>query len=164
MLAVLLIEEAPVTTMKSLGDRLRARRRELDRTIAQVAEAAGLSLPYVSNLERGHGNPTLEALQALAAALEVSVGDLLDTGDGEDVIRDLALADLPNSLQRFSGGDRFRTVVQRLAAAQHEAVDDMRRQVLVGMANAPRRSTGEPTEEDWRRLLDTYTLMLNQDE
>ncbi len=38
----------------------------------------------------------------------------------------------------------------------------MRRKLLIGMVNAPRRSSGEPTEEDWRRLLDTYRLILEQ--
>jgi DNA-binding XRE family transcriptional regulator len=47
---------------ETIGHRLRARRVELGRTLAEVAEQSGLSLPYVSNLERGRGNPTLDAL------------------------------------------------------------------------------------------------------
>ena len=43
---------------RGLGARLRARRLALGMTLAEVAERAGLSLPYVSNLERGRGNPT----------------------------------------------------------------------------------------------------------
>ena len=39
--------------------------------MSEVAEQSGLSLPYVSNLERGRGNPTLDALRALAKALDV---------------------------------------------------------------------------------------------
>jgi hypothetical protein len=31
---------------------------------------------------------------------------------------------------------------------------------MVGMASAPRRSQGEPTSEDWRRLLDVYSVIL----
>ena len=49
---------------ETIGSRLRARRVELGLTLAQVAEQAGLSLPYISNLERGRGNPTLDALNA----------------------------------------------------------------------------------------------------
>jgi transcriptional regulator with XRE-family HTH domain len=151
-----------MTTMKTLGERLRARRRELGLNISQVADAAGLSLPYVSNLERGHGNPTLEALRSLATALDMPITGLLDAGEPEEVLADLALASLPPSLERFSKTDRFEAAVQRLADAEKGEPTAMRRKLLIGMVNAPRRSTGEPTEEDWRRLLDTYRLILEQ--
>jgi hypothetical protein len=36
----------------------------------------------------------------------------------------------------------------------------MRQRLLVGMVSAPRRGSGDPTEEDWRRLLDVYSLIL----
>ena len=42
---------------ETIGQRLRARRVELGRTLAEVAEQAGLSLPYVSNLETRTGQP-----------------------------------------------------------------------------------------------------------
>jgi transcriptional regulator with XRE-family HTH domain len=153
-----------MTSMKTLGDRLRARRRDLDMTIAEVAEAAQLSLPYVSNLERGRGNPTLDALRALAAALEMPIADLLDEGEEQEVLVSIALASAPPSLARFARKDAFDAVAKRLAAAQQIDTEEMRRRLLFGMANAPRRSTGEPNEEDWRRLLDAYRLILEQEE
>ena len=60
-----------------LGSRIRARRTALGLTLAEVAERADLSLPYVSNLERGRGNPTLDALRSVAGALQQSVSDLV---------------------------------------------------------------------------------------
>jgi len=30
------------------------------------------------------------------------------------------------------------------------------------MASSPQRSSGEPTEEDWRRILDAYSLILKK--
>jgi transcriptional regulator with XRE-family HTH domain len=152
-----------MTTIKSLGEHLRARRRELGLTLGEVASIAGLSLAYVSNLERGHGNPTLDALRALAAALEMPMNGLLDEGDTEAVVANLALASVPASLDRFAKSERFTAMVERLADLQAEPPDEMRRRLLVGMANAPRRASGEPSEEDWRRLLDTYRLMLEPD-
>jgi transcriptional regulator with XRE-family HTH domain len=145
--------------MPSLGDRIRARRVGLGLTLASVAERAGLSLQYVSNLERGRGNPTLEALTALAAALEVTLGDLLAEGEqagGEDLV----LAQAPPSLMQFARSARFRSAVERLASDHSCAEDDMRRRLLIGMTSAPRRSTGDPTDDDWRRLLDVYSLIL----
>lgn len=60
----------------NLGPRVRGRRRELGLTLARVAEESGLSVPYVSLIERGESNPTLSALQGLAAALGLSMPEL----------------------------------------------------------------------------------------
>ncbi|MGC1281309.1 MAG: helix-turn-helix transcriptional regulator, partial [Streptosporangiaceae bacterium] len=46
---------------EELGRRLRARRSAQGRTLASVAMQAGLSVPYVANLENGRGNPTLSS-------------------------------------------------------------------------------------------------------
>ena len=147
---------------RGLGGRLRARRLALDMTLAEVADAAGLSLPYVSNLERGRGNPTLDALRSLAAALDQSLPDLLGDDDAESSFdpQDLVLDQAPSSLRSFTQTTRFREVVSWLAS-QHEIPEaEMRRRLMIGMASAPRRSTGDPTEDDWRRLLDAYSLIL----
>ena len=132
-------------------------------TLAQVADESGLSLPYVSNLERGRGNPTLDALRAVAAALQQSVTDLL----GEDVSEDsfdpaeLVLAGAPDSLIRFTRSAEFQNVLKRLASEQDVPVEEMRKRLTIGMASAPRRSAEGPTEQDWRRLLDAYSLILS---
>jgi transcriptional regulator with XRE-family HTH domain len=52
-----------------LSAELRDRRKAANRTIASVAVDAGLSVPYIANLENGRGNPTLAALDRLATAL-----------------------------------------------------------------------------------------------
>lgn len=145
-----------------LGERLRSRRRKLGLTIAQVAERAGLSLPYVSNLERGRGNPTLDVLTSLAAVLDLPMAQLV--GNGRDDVSgdplERFLASIPPTLDRFSNTEDFVREVQGLARSKGEKYDDLRQRVLLGMATAPRRSTGEPTLDDWRRLLDVYTLIL----
>lgn len=148
----------------SLGVRLRARRKELGLTLAQVAELAELSLPYISNLERGHGNPTVEALRDLSAALDIPIGQLLD-GDAEADLVDAAnlyLANLPPTLESFSKTREFREAIEELARRQNEDEQDMKVRVLLGMAASPRRSSGDPTTSDWTRLLDVYRLILGQ--
>ncbi|WP_419849980.1 helix-turn-helix domain-containing protein [Candidatus Poriferisocius sp.] len=154
--------EDATADIKSLGARLRARRMALGLTLAQVAEDSGLSLPYVSNLERGHGNPTLDALRAISGALQQSLSDILgdEIPEGSFDPAELVLADAPSSLQAFTRTDRFLEVVDRLAESQGVSADEMRTRLMVGMASAPRRSTGDPAEEDWRRLLDAYSLIL----
>ena len=52
--------------MKTRGERLKARRKELGLTLKQVSEAVKISLPGVQNLERGEVMPSLEIGLALA--------------------------------------------------------------------------------------------------
>ena len=147
--------------MDDLKDRIRSRRLALDLTLAQVAERASLSLPYIANLERGRGNPTVAALRKIAAALDLPASALL-AGDEANLADpgELALASMPRSLREFSRTERFAAEVEKLAATQQRPVEEVRRMILVGMASAPRRSQGEPTATDWQRLLDTYILIL----
>ena len=150
------------STSTSLGKRLRSRRVALGLTLADASARAGLSLPYVSNLERGRGNPTIDALRSLADALDLEVGELVG-GDGSGEALDtssLVLADAPPSLGEFTRSGRFEAVARRLAVHQGLSLDEMRTKLMVGMASAARRSQGEPTSDYWRRLLDVYSVIL----
>ena len=53
-----------------LGDVLRERRQGLGLTLREVSELARISLGYISEIERGHKEPSSELLSALAGALE----------------------------------------------------------------------------------------------
>lgn len=64
-----------------LHERLRELRNERNYRLKDVAHVAGISLPYLSDLERGRTNPSLETLQTIAAAYEISVQDLLEGVD-----------------------------------------------------------------------------------
>jgi len=61
----------------SLGLRIRAHRLERRLTQEQLAEKIERSVEAVSNLERGRSLPNAATLHRLAAALDVSVEDLL---------------------------------------------------------------------------------------
>lgn len=60
-----------------LGNRLRETRRARKMTQSALAEHVGLGPAYISMIECGRSNPTLEVMGALAAALGVTVPDLL---------------------------------------------------------------------------------------
>jgi transcriptional regulator with XRE-family HTH domain len=66
-----------------MGAKAERRRTELGLTLREVAYHAGLSLPYVANLEKGRGNPTVETIVRVAVALDVSVAYLLGTSSGD---------------------------------------------------------------------------------
>lgn len=57
----------------SLGRALRQRRKEIGKTMRQVAREAGLSEGFVSQVERGLSTPSLISLCNLASSLEASV-------------------------------------------------------------------------------------------
>jgi mannose-6-phosphate isomerase-like protein (cupin superfamily) len=53
-------------------------------SLAQVAELAGVSTSFVSQVERGVANPTLATLKSLVEALGSSVGALLEVDGSAD--------------------------------------------------------------------------------
>jgi transcriptional regulator with XRE-family HTH domain len=134
-----------------LGRRLRARRLAQERTLASVAVDAGLSVPYVANLESGRGNPTFGALHGLARALDVTLADL--------VREDEAAPAPPASLVEFTAGPRFGREVQRLAREERSDAPLVRAQVLAAMAAMAAGLTRRFDELDWHRVLDLIVLV-----
>lgn len=61
---------------RQLGQRIRAFRKQANLTIEQLAEQANLDTQYVGFIERGQGKPSLDALQRIAKALGVEIGEL----------------------------------------------------------------------------------------
>ena len=64
---------------------IRRLRREQGRTLSELARASGVAKATLSALEAGKGNPTIETLSSLAAALGVPFGELLAGGAPEPV-------------------------------------------------------------------------------
>jgi transcriptional regulator with XRE-family HTH domain len=60
----------------SLGDYLREQRQTARLSLRQLSELAGVSNPYLSQIERGLKKPSAEILQQLAKGLEVSAESL----------------------------------------------------------------------------------------
>src|SRR5215467_7353253 len=68
-----------------LGDVLRRTRREQRRTLADVARAARVSMPYLSEIERGRKEASSEVLGAICDALRIELSDLLAQA-GRDLV------------------------------------------------------------------------------
>ena len=88
-------------TVGSLGDYLREQRLANRLSLRQLADAAGVSNPYLSQIERGLRRPSAEVLQSIAKALRISAETLyvqagiLNPEDGE--ARDVELSVLADS-------------------------------------------------------------------
>ncbi|MCX2927557.1 helix-turn-helix domain-containing protein [Streptomyces sp. NEAU-W12] len=86
----------------NLGDYLREQRRNAQLSLRQLADAAGVSNPYLSQIERGLRKPSAEVLQQVAKALRISAETLyvragiLDAERNRDDVetRAVILADL----------------------------------------------------------------------
>ncbi|MFF7236604.1 helix-turn-helix domain-containing protein [Streptomyces collinus] len=66
-----------------VGEVLRRERLAQERTLRDVAEEARISLPYLSEIERGRKEASSEVLAAAAHALGLGLGDLLSRTHGE---------------------------------------------------------------------------------
>jgi XRE family aerobic/anaerobic benzoate catabolism transcriptional regulator len=144
----------------TLGERIRARRQRAQWKLKDLAKETGLSVPYLSDLERDQGaNPTLETLRTIATALGCDLTELLADGGGQPG-NDVPLS---VSLQRFVDSTNFSNQIQRLAQRLNRPADEeLRSQVVNFLANAPRRSSGELSKTDWNQILDFYMVIADR--
>ncbi len=68
-----------------LGGAVRTQRRALGLTLVDVAGRAGLSHPFLSQLERGLARPSMRSLSAIASALGTSAQALLAAAEAAPV-------------------------------------------------------------------------------
>ena len=62
----------PVAAVRHLGEFIREQRRSSQISVRELAKTAGMSNPYLSQIERGLRKPSAEILQQLAKALRIS--------------------------------------------------------------------------------------------
>jgi transcriptional regulator with XRE-family HTH domain len=154
-----------------VGRQLRALRTASGRTVASVAADAGLSVPYIANLENGRGNPTVAALSQLAAALGMRLAISLvpadDADDADDADGDAAgdgagappAGRVPASLVRLGRTDRFRRTAQLMAGPLGADEAEVSAQLVSVLAAAAATLRRDLAEADWWRLLDALLLV-----
>ncbi|MGA3083844.1 MAG: helix-turn-helix transcriptional regulator [Thermodesulfobacteriota bacterium] len=64
--------------LKKFGKRVREERLKLNLSQEKLAERAGLHRTYIGMIERAEKNITLENIDRIASALEISIKNLLD--------------------------------------------------------------------------------------
>ena len=65
-----------------IGEVLRDERRAQQRTLADVARSASVSLPYLSEVERGRKEISSDLLDAVTDALDITLIDVLERSVG----------------------------------------------------------------------------------
>lgn len=139
----------------NLGEYLREQRRTAQLSLRQLAEAAGVSNPYLSQIERGLRKPSAEVLQQVAKALRISAETLyvragiLDEREREELeTRAVILADP-------SINERQKSVLLQIYASfrkengfEDESVDPDAEEGRASGADAPLSADGGAADTD----------------
>lgn len=141
----------------AIGSQLRSRRAAAGRTVASVAADAGLSVPYIANLENGRGNPTTAALTRLAEALGLRL--VVSLVPGEEQAGVSASPEMPASLVRLGRTARFRQAVKVIATAEDLDAGEFAVQLIAALALIAQSLGRDLAEADWWRLLDALLLV-----
>jgi transcriptional regulator with XRE-family HTH domain len=92
------VNKAVNQAVSDLGDYIRTQRSNAQISLRQLAKRAGVSNPYLSQVERGLRKPSAEILQQIAKALRISAealyvqAGILERREGGPVV-DAVLAD-----------------------------------------------------------------------
>lgn len=112
-----------------IGGFIRAQREAAQVSVRQLAEKAGVSNPYLSQIERGLRRPSAEVLNQIAKALRVSAevlyvrAGILDRSDASPV-RDAIIADtFIAERQKQVLLDVYSSFVQQNAEAQSDVAE-----------------------------------------
>ena len=85
--------------MNSIGEYIREQREQAKISLRQLSQAAGVSNPYLSQIERGLRKPSAEILQQIAKGLRISAealyvqAGILEDQPGDSGVRSALLAD-----------------------------------------------------------------------
>jgi transcriptional regulator with XRE-family HTH domain len=142
-----------MANMNSIGDYIRQQREQAKISLRQLAEQAGVSNPYLSQIERGLRKPSAEILQQIAKGLRISAealyvqAGILEDRPGDSGVRAALLTD-PQLTERqkqvlIEIYESFRRESQKPPTAEVVAVVRAR---PVPEEDAPPADAGEPTD------------------
>lgn len=84
-------EPAASDQPRLIGREIRSLRKARGVTLAELAQASGLSIGYLSLLERDRATPSIKALHAVSRALGVTISWFFETSDAPEAERDLVV-------------------------------------------------------------------------
>ena len=135
--------------MAGVGERIKARRLELEWTQDQLAQKAGISKSFLSDLENGKRSVGAENLLDIARALGVSIDFLMTGQASQDQPTEVPI---PASLARFAAeeGLSFRVTIIIL---------DMQKQIL---AHRSAKKKDGLESVDWRKFYESVKEFLDE--
>lgn len=127
-----------------LGRELRLLRRKLRLTLVKVSDKTGLSVSFLSDLERGRTRPSLETLEKLAACYEVSLNNILKETELEVAISEKSYPPGFEDFLQVIGG----------------SVDDEMEDLLLRTENRSKRRAH--STEDWLKMYYSLKALLGE--
>lgn len=100
-------------TKKLIGVRIKSIRGSKGLTQESLAEKMDINTVYLSNIERGRANPTLDMLIKFADALKVEMWELFDFGHEVNIKE---LRDVMSKLLKETDEEKLRLAVKILRA------------------------------------------------
>ncbi len=120
--------------VSTIGSYIREQREQAKISIRQLAQAAGVSNPYLSQVERGLRRPSADILQQIAKGLRISAealyvqAGILDDKPGDTTVTDAIMADTEITERQkqmlMDIYESFRKEVRAEAAAAAAALAD----------------------------------------
>ena len=146
-----------VANMNSIGDYIRQQREQAKISLRQLADQAGVSNPYLSQIERGLRKPSAEILQQIAKGLRISAealyvqAGILEDRPGDSGVRAALLTD-PQLTERQKQVlveiyESFRRESQKPPTAEVVAVVRDRPAPGEDVPPAPREDASVPGED-----------------
>lgn len=125
----------------NLGEKLRMLRKSTrELTLVEVAKQTGLSVSFLSDLERGQTRPSLDTLEKLSKFYSVNINELIETINTDGKNRKL-----PPGLQKL---------------LEITKIDD---DILDLMLTAEQRSKVQPkSKEDWEKYYYSFKILLGR--
>jgi transcriptional regulator with XRE-family HTH domain len=144
-------------TVKSIGDYIREQREQARISMRQLAQQAGVSNPYLSQIERGLRKPSADILQQIAKGLRISAealyvqAGILEDRPADTGVRSALLADAELSERQkqvlIEIYESFRKENAAVAAAQAAEVAAQAAQAAEAAAEAvAAKATAATTE------------------
>jgi transcriptional regulator with XRE-family HTH domain len=129
--------------VRRVAEQIRREREKAGKSLARLADEAGLSKAYLVKVENGATNPSLGVLGQIADALEVTIADLV----GGPIVRfDADEVEVPPSLRAFADEARLTSSEVRTLASIRW-----------------RRGEEPRTPERWRYIFDSLRLSRSMD-
>ncbi len=122
----------PAERLKDLGSFIREQRASSRLSLRRLSELAGISNPYLSQIERGLRRPSAEILQQIAKGLAISAETLY-------VRAGILDGDTNADLEVHIHAD------QRLSAAQRQALIQIYRSFIADAPEEPTSGSEEPS-------------------
>jgi transcriptional regulator with XRE-family HTH domain len=154
-------------TVKSIGDYIREQREQARISMRQLAQQAGVSNPYLSQIERGLRKPSADILQQIAKGLRISAEALYvqagiledrpaDTGVRSALLADAELSERQKQVlieiyesfrkENAAAAEAQAAEVAAQAAEVEAAAEAAAAEAAVGQATATATATAATTE------------------